>query len=325
MYINSFGLAENVKRGNEEMIYCIVNDTSGTGRCRNVLKKVTDRLSEKGAEHMLYITEYKGHATEIAEKLSKLPEEKVTIVVIGGDGTINEVLNGIVDFDKVRLGIIPAGSGNDFARGLKIETDINELVDKLIIHHSRDKTRRIDLGRVTYEGGSRLFGISSGIGMDAIVCKSVSESRMKNLLNKIHLGKLSYILMTIYTLFSMETADITADMGREKRTVRDAIYFVGMNLRAEGGGVPMAPKALPDDGMLSFSSAAGIPKWRTFLCLPFLVMAKQERLKGFEICPSEYAVLETSKPMILHADGEYLGTFTKLKYQCLPGILQIIN
>lgn len=308
------------------MIYFIVNHTSATGKCRNVLKKVIDRLSEKDVKYKLYRTKYKGHATEIAGKLSNLPAEKVTIVVVGGDGTINEVLNGIADFEKVRLGIIPAGSGNDFARGLKIDTDINELVDKLINNHSTDNIRRVDLGRVYFEDkGSRLFGISSGVGMDAIVCKEVSGSRVKTLLNKLHLGKLSYLFMTVYTLFSMETVDVTVDFGKEKKTINDVIYFVGMNLRAEGGGVPMAPDALPDDGVLSFSSAAGIPKWRTFLCLPILVMAKQMWLKGFDIYPSDYAVLETAKPMILHADGEYLGQFTRLKYECLPGALKIIN
>lgn len=308
------------------MLYFIVNYTSATGKCRNVLKKVIDRLSEKGTEYKLYRTKYKGHAAEIAEKLSKLPDEKITLIVIGGDGTINEVLNGITDFEKVRLGIIPAGSGNDFARGIKIDTDINVLVDKLINNHSTDNTRRVDLGRVCFEDkGSRLFGISSGVGMDAIVCKEVSGSRIKKLLNKLHLGKLSYIFMTVYTLFSMETTDITVDYGKEKRTINDVIYFVGMNLRAEGGGVPMAPDALPDDGKLSFSSAAGIPKWRTFLCLPILVMAKQKWLKGFDIYPADYAVLKTAKPMILHADGEYLGQFTKIKYECLPGMLNIIN
>ena len=308
------------------MLYFIVNYTSATGKCRNVLKKVIDRLTEKGTEYKLCQTKYNGHAAEIAEKLSKLPDEKVTIIVVGGDGTINEVLNGITDFEKVRLGIIPAGSGNDFARGLKIGRDINVLVDKLIDNHLNDKTKRVDLGRVSFEEeGSRLFGISSGLGMDAIVCKEVSESRIKKLLNKLHLGKLSYLLMTVYTLFSMETTDISVDFGKEKKTIKKVIYFVGMNLRAEGGGVPMAPDALPDDGKLSFSSAAGIPKWRTFLCLPILVMAKHDRLKGFAIYPSEYAVIETSKPMILHADGEYLGQFTKIKYECLPAMLKIIN
>ena len=307
------------------MLYFIVNHTSATGKCRNVVKKVIECLSERGEEYKLYRTKYKGHASEIAEKLCNLPDEKITIIVIGGDGTINEVLNGITDFEKVRLGIIPAGSGNDFARGLKIGTDINELVDKLLYNHSADNTRKVDLGRVYFEDRSRLFGISSGVGMDAIVCKEVSESRIKKLLNKLHLGKLSYILMTVYTLFSMETTDMTVDFGTEKRTINDVIYFVGMNLRAEGGGVPMAPDALPDDGKLTFSSAAEIPKWRTFLCLPVLVMAKQKWLKGFDIYPADVAEIKTAKPMILHADGEYLGKFTKIKYECLPGMLKILN
>lgn len=308
------------------MLYFIVNHTSATGKCRNVLKKVIARLSEKGAKYKLFQTKYKGHASEIAEKLSKLPDEKITLIVIGGDGTINEVLNGITDFEKVRLGIIPAGSGNDFARGIKVNTNIDELVDKLINNHLSDKTRNVDLGRVCFEDkGSRLFGISSGVGMDAIVCKAVTGSRIKALLNKLHLGKLSYLFMTVYTLFSMETTDITADFGKEKKTINNVIYCVGMNLRAEGGGVPMAPDALPDDGMLSFSSAAGIPKWLTFLCLPILVMAKHKHLKGFNIYPSDHAVLETAKPMILHADGEYLGEFSRIKYECLPGMLKIIN
>ena len=161
--------------------------------------------------------------------------------------------------------------------------------------------------------------------MDAIVCKEVSESRIKKLMNKLHLGKLSYILMTVYTLFSMETNDITVDFGKEKKTINDVIYFVGMNLRAEGGGVPMAPDALPDDGKLTFASAAEIPKWRTFLCLPVLVMAKQKWLKGFDIYPADCATIKTEKPMILHADGEYLGKFKKVKYERLPGMLEILN
>ncbi len=311
--------------GEKDMLYFIVNNTSANGKCLNVLKKVTARLSERGAEYKLYRTNRKGHAAHIAAKLSRLPDYKITIIVIGGDGTVNEVLNGISDFEKVRLGIIPAGSGNDFAGGLKLGTDVNELVDRIIDNHLSDKIRRIDLGKVSFENCSRLFGISSGVGMDAIVCKKVSESRIKKLMNMLHLGRLSYLLMTVYTLFSMETADITADFGKEKRTINDVIYFVGMNLRAEGGGVPMAPDALPDDGMLTFSDAAGIPKWRTFLCLPFLVMAKQKRLRGFDIYPADRAVIETSKPMILHADGEYLGQYSRIEYECLPGKLKIIN
>ncbi|MGN1089254.1 MAG: diacylglycerol/lipid kinase family protein [Huintestinicola sp.] len=148
-------------------------------------------------------------------------------------------------------------------------------------------------------------------------------NRVYKYYNKSSFG--SSILMTVYTLFSMETTDITVDFGKERKTISNVIHFVGMNLRAEGGGVPMAPDALSDDGKITFSSAAGIPKWRTFLCLSILVMAKQKWLKGFDIYPAECAAIKTEKPMILHADGEYFGQFTKIKYECLPGILKILN
>lgn len=308
------------------MLYIIVNYNSAGGKCRNVLKKVTERLKIAEIEYKLYRTKYEGHATEIAKKISNIAAETATIFVIGGDGTINEILNGITDFDKVRLGIIPAGSGNDFARGINTDSDIDILLEKLLANYSEGKTRRVDLGRVSFgDSGSRLFGISSGVGMDAIVCRKVSESRLKKLMNTLHLGKLSYIIMTVYTLFSMETFDITADYGKENKHIKDVIYFVGMNLRAEGGGVPMAPDARPDDGMISFSSAAGIPKWRTFLCLPFLVMARQKMLKGFDTYTSDHAVITTEKPVILHTDGEYLGQYKHIEYECLPGKLIIVN
>ncbi len=307
------------------MIHFIVNHTSATGKSGHILREVIDSMKQKNVEYKLYKTKHEGHATEIAAKLSALPEEKVTIIVVGGDGTINEVLNGITDFGKVRLGVIPSGSGNDFARGVGIEKDIHKLVNQLVENHLEDRIRKVDLGRVTYGQDTRLFGISSGVGMDAIVCKKVSESRLKKVMNLLHLGQLSYLFMTVYTLFSMKTTDISVDYGSEQKTIGKVIFFVAMNLRTEGGGVPMAPDAKPQDGVLTFSSAAEIPKWRTFFCLPILVMAKQNHLKGFDNTPSASAVIETKEPMILHADGEYLGEFTKLRFECLPGLLQLIQ
>ena len=83
------------------------------------------------------------------------------------------------------------------------------------------------------------------------------------------------------------------------------IFAASMNLPAEGGGVPMAPDASPQDGLLSLSSAAGIAKWRTFFLLPLLVAAKQEGIKGFNIRDEKGFRVVLDKPMVLHADGEY--------------------
>ena len=99
---------------NCQEIYFIVNEGARTGKAAEVWKLVRGLLIEKGIAYKAYETKHKGHATSLAAHIAALPQDVIYLVVLGGDGTVNEVLNGITDFDKVRLGVIPTGSGNDF-------------------------------------------------------------------------------------------------------------------------------------------------------------------------------------------------------------------
>ena len=319
------------------MLYFIVNRTSGTGKCEEIWKKAKKCLKDSMIEYKAYDTKYVGHATKIAMKLCELPQESVAVVVVGGDGTINEVLNGITDFKKVRLGIIPAGSGNDFAKGMHIKKDVIANITQIALHDRTDNMTRMDLGMVIYDGCTRprVFGISSGLGLDAIVCKKAYRSGLKKLLNKLHLGKLTYVFTTIFSLFCMKTADVRMDMERTvqsesqpfrlRKDMHKVIFLAAMNLAAEGGGVPMAPSANGTNGCLAMSSASGIPKWRTFFCLPFLLAAKQEWINGFDLLYTDKATISLSKPTTLHVDGEYCGEVSKVTYECLPGFLNLLN
>lgn len=310
------------------MLYFIVNQTARTGKSSKVWEKVQALLKKTDIPYEAYLTEYESHATELAGMISQKEDPDICLVVVGGDGTMNEVINGITDFDRVRFGIIPAGSGNDFGRGLGIGRDTEENVNRIIHAYQLGKTcfQPMDLGRVSWENGtkSRLFGISSGVGMDAIVCKKALHSGMKTFLNKIHLGKLTYLLLTVQTLFSMETGTVEVEHDEGKQHFDRLIFMAAMNLRAEGGGVPMAPKASPFDGVLSISSASGIPKWQTFFCLPFLVAARHERIKGFHITNSSIARVSISRPFVLHADGEYCGDVTEAVFTCEADTLHMI-
>ena len=109
-----------------------------------------------------------------------------------------------------------------------------------------------------------------------------------------------------------------------ERKLDRIIYIAAMNFKAEGGGVPMAPKADATDGKLSICSVHGIPKWRTFLCLPFLVAAKHTGIRGFDIDDCGTCEVRLKDPMVLHADGEYCGDVTKLQFRCLPGMLRVL-
>ncbi|MGN0299500.1 MAG: diacylglycerol/lipid kinase family protein [Lachnospiraceae bacterium] len=308
------------------MYYFIVNQKSRGGASRSVWREIHRELVCRGVEYKAYESKYERHAWELARKISSLPEENINLIVVGGDGTLNEVLNGIVDLKKVRLGVIPTGSGNDFARGVGIIGTPTKILSDILDREENDRT--IDLGQIHWEGAEkpRIFCISAGIGLDAIVCKKALHSKLKNFLNKVHLGKLTYLILTVETLFRMETGHIILEpVGGEKQRFDKTIFVAAMNLRAEGGGVPMAPKADYQDGKLSLCLAYGIPQWVTFFCLPFLVMAKHEAIKGFKVVDYEKCKVSVDRPMVLHTDGEYCADVMEVEIQCLPKALRLLN
>lgn len=311
------------------MIYFIVNEHSRTGEGTEIWKEVKAELNKRNVEYKAYVTEYPEHAFLLAEEITSLSSEEIKLVVLGGDGTINEVINGIKHFEKVRFGILPTGSGNDMARGLGVKGTPTENLERILkaVESGKEHDYRMDLGEVCWNGGKRprLFAISAGVGLDALVCKKAMTSKLKKILNKLHLGKLTYLLLTIQSLFSMETVELSIKAD-EKGILnkRKAIFSAAMNLRAEGGGVPMAPHAVAHDGKLSVCCLSGISKLQGFLYLPFLVMAKHEKLNCFEIINSKECRLHAKTPMVLHADGEYCGDVTDVTFRCLPGKLRVM-
>ena len=310
------------------MLYFIVNETSRSGKTRQIWKDIQQSLIKADVSYEYMITQGRDHATKLASEISQRPEDNICIVVIGGDGTMNEVINGIADFDKVRFGIIPTGSGNDFGGGLDLPKSPEENLQRIISSYKagEDSYRAVDIGLVRWgQNQKKLFGISSGIGLDAIVCKKALSSKLKKVLNKLELGSLTYVLLTIITLFSMKTADFEISYDNNKSTLKKTIFAAAMNLRAEGGGVPMAPDANPYDGKLSISSASGIPKWITFLCLPFLVAGKHTHIKGFNLVSCREASIHSSQKMTLHADGEYVADVTDLTFGVYPQKLRLMN
>ncbi len=315
------------------MYYFIVNQTSRSGKAAKIWETLQAYLQQNSIEYRYWILKYEGHATELASLICKEYDGEIKLVVVGGDGTVNEVINGITDFDRVSFAVIPTGSGNDFIRGLKFKGKPIEHLKRIV---AGKETKCIDIGRVSWKDdsgttGQRLFAISSGVGMDAIVCKKALTSKIKKVLNKIGLGKLTYLIITVQTLFSMETvdADMTFCDGEGKdiahKRYDKLIFSAAMNFRAEGGGVPMAPKADATDGRLSVCSVADVPKWRTFFILPVLVLAKHEKLECVDIRDTVAVRISLDKPEVLHADGEYLGDVTEAEFKCIPAKLKMIS
>lgn len=302
------------------MLHFIINRKSKSGNGKKVWLEVKEYLKEHAIPYVAHVTESQGHAKKIAKELSQLPDDIVRIVVIGGDGTVNETVNGIQDFEKVRFGVIPSGSGNDFIRGLGLKGSPTDHL-KRIIESKEDQV--IDLGCVTRlkkdtneKLESRLFAISSGLGMDAMVGTRNNDSRIKKVLNKVGLGKLSYVFLTIYTLFSMETFTLRVKFGEEEKEWKKTIFIASMNCSAEGGGVQMAPRSSFCDGKISFCCIHGVPKLLCFFLLPLLVIGKHEWIKGVEMIDCESCEMHTNIPAIVHTDGELFGEETDIEVSC---------
>ena len=338
-------------------VFFIVNTTSGAGRSMDVWRRISACLRKNKIPYKAYETKGKGHAGLLAEKISALPQDKIYLIIVGGDGTINEVLNGITDFEKVRFGVIPAGSGNDFSRGAGMKGKTLKRLDHILEQVKKDCYRELDLGEVSAPGMEkpRIFGISSGLGMDAEVCKRTITSPIKPFLNQLHIGQLTYLFLTVSTLFTMESVPYQIkyypdDNNKEKtptcigsgegmkQSFKSAamtytlarqdkgkmIFLAAMNFYAEGGGVPMAPDASAEDGKLSFSIAKNIPKRKTFFFLPLLAAGKQKLIRGFEISDFYGAEVRLEKAVAIHTDGEYCGDFREVRFRCLKKQLKLI-
>ena len=300
--------------------YFIVNRASRSGKAAEVWYKVEDYLKSQGIEYQALFTTGANDATRWTRQITS-QGRPVSLFVMGGDGTLNEALNGIEDFENTLYTPLPAGSGNDFMRGLGISDGALDIVKRVL---SQPEERRLDIGKVLYAGGSRLFGVSAGIGVDAYVCLQALDSGLKKFLNKFGLGSATYGLLTVGDLFTMpfSSAKITFDNGA-KKDLKHCIFIAAMNCCAEGGGIKMVPKARPDSGYLSACLVGDVKRLECFFKLPFLVAGKHQGLRGFDFADFNTMTIELDKPLCLHTDGEHVGFYNQVTFECLPQVLRL--
>lgn len=319
------------------MYYCIVNPSARSGKGKEIWKKLETKFSEKGLEYKAVFTKGPGHASELAKNLTTKNNSFTKLVVLGGDGTLNEVINGICDFENTLVGYIPIGSSNDFARDLSYPKNIDELIDKII---EGKLVRTLDLGRLTYNSMSRetsrlheerisvtrLFDVSSGIGFDAAVCEQALSSGTKNFLNKLGLGKLTYGSIALRQLLSAEKVpcDIVLDNG-ETIHLKRFIFIAAMIHHYEGGGFNFAPKADLTDGKFDLVYAGNMPGFRMLFALPMSFLGNYYWIKGIGHHVVSKVTIKTDKPMWVHTDGEVSVKSDNITWECLQKKLNMMN
>jgi len=332
------------------MYYCIVNPSARSGKGKEIWEKLEQKFLNKGIEYTTYLTKGPGDGTSIANiitsnnnKHSSSESDKSTasnapvkLVVLGGDGTLNEVINGIADFNKTLVGYIPIGSSNDFARDLSYPKDIDTLLDTVL----QGKTvRKLDLGKLTFNtmtkplsrlheaevSNTRIFDVSCGIGFDAAVCEEALSSGTKNFLNKIGLGKLTYGLIAIRQLLKADRipCDIELDNGQTVH-LKHFIFIAAMIHHYEGGGFNFAPKADLSDGKFDLVYAGDMPKLRMIFALPFSFFGNYYWIKGIGHHVAGKVTIKAMLPMWVHTDGEVSVKSDNITLECLKEKLQLM-
>lgn len=266
------------------MINIIVNPKANGKKTAKIAKKVDKYLTGKGVEHAFFYTDAPRHAIKLAEELSKTSD---TIVALGGDGTINEVLNGL-DTEKVKFGIIPSGSGNDFIAAAGIPQNPIEAVDLILSGEAKPTDYMVC-------GGVRGLNII-GTGIDVDILKRCKKSRILR-------GKLQYVISLVISLIKFRFYKFYICKGEEKIEKEALIACVGNGHRL-GGGIRMCPEAKIDDGELDFVIAGKLKKSKIPHAFVKLMQGKilEQDFTSFERC--EHVRLEFDKPVTIQVDGE---------------------
>ncbi len=286
------------------MYHFIVNPASSSGRGAIFWKEIEKELMDKQIPYVLYMTDGEGAAKKSAQDITKTDED-VTIVVCGGDGTMNEVVCGIRDFSKVTLGCIPIGSSNDLIRDLGFPKDHMVMLKEIL---NPVRIVPMDIGRLAFTGGMKNFSVSMGIGFDAAICHEALHSKIKDTLNKIKLGKLTYLGIAIKQLASTRKIGATIILDDERQIHVDRILFVtSMIHRYEGGGFMFCPEADYSDGMLDVLIVGDISKGRVLRVMPKAMKGTHTKIDGMNTYRAKKVVVRTDEPMPVHVDGESAG------------------
>lgn len=300
----------------------IVNPNAKSGLGQIVWDDLETLLKKSSVNYEVYFTKYQKHATNIVSKITSDGEEHI-IVALGGDGTVNEVVNGIVDFDKTILGYIPIGSSNDFARGMSLPTDSIEALKNIL---KCPHLLPMDVGEIQYKNKVRRFAVSAGMGFDADICHEAVVSRVKKMLNKLKLGKLTYVLIALHRLFLTKPCDITITLDNDKTETFPNAYFVAlMNSKYEGGGVMFCPKAKNHDEKLDLMIVSDVSKLKVLTLIPFALKGWHVHFKGAHARTCKTVDIVAKRPLPIHTDGEPIFLQSKLSARLLPQKLRVIT
>ena len=284
----------------------IVNPTAGTGFASATMQRLEEKLKDGGVAYRVFRTEGPGHATKIASDLAG-EDEVAAVVSVGGDGTAGEVAAGLTGTDKP-MGIIPAGTGNDFIKSAGIPNDPDKALEVLL----NGRETRIDTGTVN----ESFFLNVCGTGFDVTVLDFAESEKEK------HRGLTPYFLGLIKAIFHYRSVCLTLTADGENEKGHYLICSIA-NGRYIGGGIPICPAADIEDGRLDLVMIRNIRRWQIPFYLPGLMMSRDLK---FRITRHRKvtSVLIEGTDMRINIDGD-IRSMSRAEFRIRPASLVLIR
>ena len=300
----------------------IVNPNAGVQKGTKEWPKIHRIIEKEGVDHDFLLTEHKDHAIHLTRKSIEKGYRK--IVVVGGDGTLNEVLNGIFlqqtcPVLDIIMGIIPIGTGNDWCRMFNVPFEYEGAVKLL----KQQNTFVQDIGKVSYhkkdQTYDRYFMNVTGMGYDALVAKKTNLFKEKG-----HGGPLTYLWFVFASLFQYKFLDAVIEVDGNPE-FKGEIFSMNVGIcKYNGGGMMQVPNAIPDDGLLDMTLIVKAPKWLVIRHTSKLYNGTLINLDIVKTFRGKTIRIRSTRKIYLEADGESLG-HTPFTYEIIPKALRVVT
>lgn len=295
----------------------IVNPNAGRGRGAIVQPYVTKKLTEFEIPFNIVKTEVPEQAIDFAYQAAINGSKRV--VAIGGDGTCNEVINGLLaaasEGHDTTFGLIPVGSGNDLAYSLGIPTDIEQAC--LVLKHGSEMA--IDIGKVTVDGKSQFFVNAVGLGFDGEMCVILRQTR------RLH-GLLMYIWSALMVwFFGKWPTHMTVMLDDSTIQQPNVLVNIGNGSRVAGGFL-LAPDAKLDDGMFDITVVGKTSRLGLLLLLPRMLKGTFQHHPVISMHRTSHVQVVAKDGMAAHIDGEVLCQHGReFEFEILPKALNVLQ
>lgn len=297
------------------MYLFIINARAGGGSGQRTWRMVEKLLKQRQLPYEALFTKDAQSAPESVQEALSRREHWEAAVVIGGDGTIHSVLEPL-QRSRVPLAVIPAGSGNDTARGFSIPMDPETALATAI------GGRWLASDLLSAQGSLTLTAVASGF--DAQVAVNVNNSWYKPLCNAVGAGQLAYLIGILHTLLTFKPGRASVACDGKAHTFEKAWLVSICNLPGYGGGLQICPQAEAADGQLDVCVVHGCSRWQLLRLFPTVFKGRHVTLPFVTLLRGRSIAVDFAQPRPAIGDGERLGD-APLAVRCEPGALRVLS